>query len=912
MQSQLTSRKTSTPPAFEPKLPFTERKKEKEMRTRTLGCFLLVATAVAGWLPERARAAAYTWNSTSGGSWSDTSANGWNTGGGYPSAVGDSATFGQSFAVNTTFTIDVANAIVGALALIPPGSNIRLYVTRTDDNVLTFDAAGAGPATLSWAGSGNIGNPHHDIQAPVLLNDNLVVGGANPLLISGPITGAGKSITVNSGQLRLSGDNSALTGGITINSVGYFESLNSLGGGGSGNVHIAAGAVGYLRYNPVSDANLANAMAKIDPTSAGSFGRYAEGSDAFNYNFSGFPNLRYGPGFRLGVTGGSLTFDFANNGNTYAIGGGGGELDIVTANYFTSGRNLDIAGSQTLRLATPQDYSGNTVIRDASMALRGNGTALNSPAFILNGGGTLSLDNNSGGSWWAGSYAAANLGDRVSDTAPITLNGGTLLLTGSSTANSGETVGPLIFNQRSSYITVNRGGAFTNTLMAESLQRTSQRGIGAVGGNTLGTASFVRFTTAPTSFMVGGGGAAGTTHISIIPWLTDGTTRATRNSFITHDANGLRPLDTATEYASALPDGSVTTQNVRLTAATTMANDTTINSLVFIPSGSATLAFASGKTLTLSSGGMIIRETADHQSRILTIGSSGGTLDLNGREGVFVNTLRNKCYIDAKITNTGGNGLTILGPGTLGITLRNAGNDYTGPTTLLEGMLLLDGNPSEVIPDTSELRLHPGTSCVGNNDGGRETVAGLSGSGAVQLSSTFKFAIGVPALTADTANGVNLQGGFISPGDDNDNPNRTPGTLILQPGGANPGSTDLRIASGTIYLDLASLTSNDMIRVDHGSVTISGGELVLTFLDGWSPSIADIGSTWKIFDLLDDTKTITGTFASTSIVAPLYDRYDTFILGNDLYLRYLGGIPEPTSLSLLTLAGALALRRRRG
>jgi len=888
----------------------------KMNRTRTMrtqphktvnavGCLLLVVTALAGWLPERARGAAYTWNSTSGGNWSDTSASGWNTGGAYPNAIGDSATFQTNFAVDTTFTIDVADAIVGALALTPPGSQNRLNVSRTGDNVLTFDAAGDGPATLSWAGSGHLGQNHHVIQAPVLLNDNLVVGGANPLLISGPITGAGKSITVNSGQLRLSGDNSALTGGITINSVGYFESLNSLGGGGSGNVYIAAGAVGYLRYNPVGDAAMASAMAKIDPTSAGSFGRYAETSDAYNYDFSGFPNLRYGPGFRLGVTGGSLTFDFANNGNKYAIGGGGGELDIVTDNYFTGGRNLDIAGSQTLRLAKPQDYSGNTVIRDASMTLRGNGTALNSSAFILNGGGTLSFDNNSGGSWWAGSYAAANLGDRVSDTAQITLNGGTLLLTGSSTANSSETVGPLFFNQRSSYITVNRGGVFTNTLTAASLQRTSQRGIGAVDGNAPGTASFVRFTTAPTAFMVGGGGGAGTTHISIIPWLTDGTTvgHATRNNFITHDANGLRPLDTETEYASTLPDGSVTDQNVRLTAATTMTDNTTINSLVFIPWGNATLTFAAGKTLTLSSGGMIIRESANHEARTLTIGSSGSTLDLNGREGVFVNTLRNRCYIDAKITNTDGNGLTILGPGTLGITLRNAGNDYTGPTTLLEGMLLLDGNPSEVIPDTSELRLHPGTSCVGNINGGRETVAGLSGSGAVQLSDTFKFAIGDPASTAGTAEGVNLQGGFISPGDDNDNPNRMPGTLILQPGGATPGSTDLRIASGTINLDIASATSFDAIRVDHGSVTITGGTLNLTFLPGFVPDSSGI-DTFKIIDVVDGAKTVTGSFASGNISDGGYTyngrqyAYATFVSDNDLYLE-MSVLPPPSGTLIL-------------
>ncbi len=893
----------------------TMNKEERVMRTpqsktvKSVGCLLLVVTALAGWLPERAMAAVYTWNSTSSGNWSDTSAGGWNTGG-YPNAVGDSATFQQAFANNTTFTIDVADAVVGALAL-NPSSSIRLYVNRTGGNVLTFDAAGVGPATLSWTRSQNLDGNHHDIQAPVVLNDNLVVSGGNCLRISGPITGSGKSITVNNpstGQLALSGDNSGLTGGITVNrGLVHFYSLNSLGGGGAGNVYLAAGANGLLNYNP--GANLASAIAKIDPTSAGMFGwglALNEGTVNYNYDFSGVTNLRFGAGHsKIGVTGGSLTFDFANNGNKYAIGGTvpglGGEFDIGIANYLSGSHHLDLA-PQKLTLWQPQNYSGNTVIggTGANLVLAGNGTALNSPAFILNSGGTLTFDNNTAGPARAGSPAAANLADRISDTASITLNGGGVLLTGSSSANSSETVGPLIFNLSSSSITVNRGGAFTNTLTAASLQRTSQNGIGTVAGNALGTESFVKFTTAPTSFMVGGGGAAGTNNISIIPWLFN----STRTSFITHDANGLRPLDTATEYAGTLPDGTVTTQNVRLTAGTTMANNTTINSLVFAPSVNATLAFASGKTLTLSSGGMIIVGGSS-----MIVGASGGTLDLNGQEGVFVST-GDKCYISAKITNTGGNGVTISGAGTYGVIFSNAANDYTGPTTVVAGKLFFDGFPGEYIPDTSELRLHSGTSFVGYSDSRRETVAGLSGSGVVQLSNTFKFAIGDPALTAGTAEGVNLQGGFISPGDDNDNPNRMPGTLILQRGGFTPLTTDLRIASGTIYLDLASLTSNDMIRVDHGSVTISGGELVLTYLGGWAPSLTDIGSTWKILDLLDDTKTITGAFASTSITAPLYDRYDTFILGNDLYLRYLG-VPEPTSLALLGLAGLALLRRRR-
>jgi len=95
-------------------------------------------------------AASYTWISTSGGNWDDTTATGWNTGGSdYPKTAGDSATFQQGFADGTIFDINVADAVVGALALNPSSQNNRLNIVRTASNVLTFDATGVGTCTLS-------------------------------------------------------------------------------------------------------------------------------------------------------------------------------------------------------------------------------------------------------------------------------------------------------------------------------------------------------------------------------------------------------------------------------------------------------------------------------------------------------------------------------------------------------------------------------------------------------------------------------------------------------------------------------------------------------------------------------------------------------------------------------------------
>jgi hypothetical protein len=877
------------------------------MQTTGIGKLLVglsVLVAVA-----QVQAAAYNWNSTSGGDWNDTSANGWNTGGSYPNAVGDSAVFQKAFPDNTAFTNNVADAQVGSLALSNTTGAVRLYLSGS--NPLTFDATGAGPATLAWSGSRTVENTTvHDIQVSVILNDDLVASGSTTLKISGNITGAGRKITINNSTLRLSGNNTNLTGGLTINAGSYvpFSSQDAMGGGGNGNIYVAAGASALFGgFNPGSDPALATAAAKLDPTSGGMFGwgQYGQANAGItvtrNIDLSGVPNLRLGAnGAYVGVTGGSLIFDFARNGNKYAIGSGDttrdmhgySQLDINQANYFTGSRDLD-AAQRAMAVWKAQDYSGKTVIYGgygAGLTLAGNGTALNSPQFIANGrisagSGLLVLDNNSSGPAHAGSPAAANLTDRISDTAGITLNGGTMYLIGANNAASSETNGTITFGIPESQIKVDRTGTGTATLTGSSLERGAWNGVGYVAGNgTLGATTFIKFNTAPTQY--GGGGGAGTTTMSIIPWLYN----SARTSFVTYDgANGLRPLDTSTEYTGTLPDGSVTTQNVLLAAGTTMANDTTINALVFTNAGTATLAFTSGKTLKVLSGGIIVKNAATAMNSHMNIGSSGTTLDLNGRAGVFVSTLGgpySRCWIYAKITNTGGNGVTIGYNNQYGVAFGSTANDYTGPTTVVAGQLYLES--SEMIPDASELRVCSGATFFEYYGSRTETVAGLAGAGTVMLDNTAVLAIG--PTSAGAANGVNLQGGFISPGDDNANPNRLPGTLILQKGGFVSASNNLRIASGTVNLDIASAASFDAIRVDNGSVTISGGTLNLTFLSGFVPDRSG-SNTFKIVDVADDTKTLTGSFPSANISDGGYTyngrryAYSTVVSGNDLYLQ---------------------------
>ena len=127
----------------------------------------------------------------------------------------------------------------------------------------------------------------------------------------------------------------------------------------------------------------------------------------------------------------------------------------------------------------------------------------------------------------------------------------------------------------------------------------------AAGANT----SRIKFDTAP--LLLGGGGAAGTPTISVVPFAAVDTsaTGTGGNSIATYDSVlGLRPLNLSTEVDTTL--AGAPNRNINLTANAATAGDQTIGSLRIAGgdltiSGSDTLAntsgailFASGNTIT--------------------------------------------------------------------------------------------------------------------------------------------------------------------------------------------------------------------------------------------------------------------------------------------------------------------------
>src|SRR5262249_52028393 len=125
---------------------------------------------------------------------------------------------------------------------------------------------------------------------------------------------------------------------------------------------------------------------------------------------------------------------------------------------------------------------------------------------------------------------------------------------------------------------------------------------------TLGATNSLRFTAAPGgSLMVGGGGASGTSTISILAGslVEDVGTLGFTDNFATYDAvAGVRALSPS-EYANTITSGATDLNNASINTAITLTAPTTINSL----SCNNTGGVGGNTTLTVNSG-LLLNATA--------------------------------------------------------------------------------------------------------------------------------------------------------------------------------------------------------------------------------------------------------------------------------------------------------------
>lgn len=371
------------------------------------------------------------------------------------------------------------------------------------------------------------------------------------------------------------------------------------------------------------------------------------------------------------------------------------QVDITANGDFAGEGTVVNNSSSCVNLTGKKTFPGRIVAsgkaaasNQSTFSLTGGGIT-NAAEFIINGYLTGSITREGGGIHsGSGSSHTENPGQRLTMNR-ITFNGGHLVAHGQpavvGVANDWQMglewvrdeVAFLDFNTGYSYIAVDAAG---NTLGTKVDVTTLERGAGAsvyLFGVNDANRNFLAGNGA--AHLVGAGGSAGSTTMSMVPWATvyDGGGYVSPAGFATYDApNGFRALSLLTEYTASLAAGSDHNVSINTVALTTNA---TVNALRYT-GGSSNMG--AGNTLTVASGGLFFTGSG-------TIGASGnvdaGTLNFGGAEGVIWAISSQTPTIGAVITGTGG--ITKACTGTLTLTGDNAfsGTTHVGGGTLRVG-----------------------------------------------------------------------------------------------------------------------------------------------------------------------------------------------------------------------------------
>lgn len=389
--------------------------------------------------------------------------------------------------------------------------------------------------------------------------------------------------------------------------------------------------------------------------------------------------------FNGGTLGTNITGGWTTSRNIFLDAGGGSIIPVsaATINGVISG-----AGSFTTRdftaavtLTANNTYTGatNTITLGSTLALSGNGSINQSSSYDL--AGTLALSN-----------TATNNNQRLSATAPITVHEGFFTLSGNAGAATTESDGALTLGNGITKIAVTPNGAQPASWTFSGITRQNNSVIDLTG-TSLGATPAVNvaqiISTASPGTLIGGGGGAGSTNISILPWAIGNTTAAATNgsSFVTWNSGDgtFRPLASG-EY-STLTSGASTTDNTNVAAATAISAPTTVNSVRI--NGTGTLLTGTGG-LNITSGALLYSPTASTTAGIISANINFGTA-----EGVVVSTAGTANSFTPGLTLSGvisgSGGLTLnpilnptlaAGPASGGSITVSGANTYTGTTTL--------------------------------------------------------------------------------------------------------------------------------------------------------------------------------------------------------------------------------------
>ena len=392
------------------------------------------------------------------------------------------------------------------------------------------------------------------------------VGGTGPITLSGAVSGVGGGIyklgfdTVTISGIASFGDGIDVVSGI-LNLTGS----NSFKGG----VSINGGTLAVS-----SDAALGDTGNSIVLNPGGTF--QASGSFLTTRTFN--------------AAGGTVSVDANQTLTVYGNAAGNG--GIVGSGPFNS------VGAGILRLTTPSTFNGSVVITNGTLSLSNTSGALPSVASIdLRTAGVLELNSSSA---LGGNQTNQ---DRISDSAGIILDGGSINLLGVDNGPTSESLGALNIASGASTIQLfNGSGAMASTtltfgsLLPRATGATLSFNASNAAGSTLGTINKIFI--------------SGATHGPLGGWATvNGTDFAKYNT-----GQGVVPF-TPSDYsintfalnANVYLDPSVLTPPVPANAGNGSLTIATLNLAANNNPSYGTLALTqvAGTTLNISSGGLI-------------------------------------------------------------------------------------------------------------------------------------------------------------------------------------------------------------------------------------------------------------------------------------------------------------------
>jgi autotransporter-associated beta strand protein len=551
------------------------------------------------------------------------------------------------------------------------------------------------PVTLTLRNEGASSTFYGDITGTMSL---LRTSSTYTLTLSGVLATWGDVSLSSSGALVLTNDANTFTGNVAITNA--ILRINSNGALGNAENDVTLGTYGVLRAGSSFELGaghaitLADAQSRIDTngydvttlgllTGTGRLYKLGGGtltlggsSDYTGGTVVGGGTLAPDSDADLGAVpspsttniwlyGGTLRLpsDFSASRSIYILTGSYGGLEITSGtmtltNNVTGGGTLVKTGSGTLVLTASLATTGAVVAQQGLLVL--SSTAAVGGALSTSSYGMLALD-----------ASAVSASAPIVRAASITMAGrGETLVIGSSSTDITQTIaGTASFSAGGlSKVTLITGTAFGNTFSLSGTQNSvSTAGVVLFRGTNLGSTPGAGVSTvrvADTSMLVGGGGPAGTSTISIAPRYAVGfAADAPSQSLATIEGGRLRAINVSTEFVDY---ASLTSslENASITAGGEISG-TNVNAL--------RIANATGSAMTVTVG----TATSLSAKAFWFDGADPISVD---RVGGGVISFTGNTYVQFLVTNT--SGVTITSPLSFGGTTNTSRLLKTGTGSL--------------------------------------------------------------------------------------------------------------------------------------------------------------------------------------------------------------------------------------